>query len=368
MTKAIATLFTKQAGFLKYTIVLFMLYIPITDVIAQEDYRVYHALVNNAERYFFNEGKVDSALLYYDDAFAKFDFAFASDCFMATQIAVFKNDKRSRNYIIKSYKNGITPHCWNYSPVLKSLINDSAKYNKQVALCKQYRKTYLDRIHKKTLLQVIKHVSEDQCEKNELPPIPYAKKLNAHIDFILNAARGDNFPGEKNIGIDQPNILSELGFENQDYKDNFTKYKDRNVTQDQFKVCEECIAQQMVFPLLVHHPCTYNLLNIYWSKLIITGQVHPREVAMLFDNILRFNNSNPLYKHYDKFYCSYDDIPSTYYKNNLFVNYKEVSLSNKAIDSFRRLLFINPLRIDSAKEVYKSKYHFMVNFGFWSCR
>ncbi len=340
---------------------------PSTGLFAQ-DYRLYHTLINNAEKCFFRERNTDSAFLYYDEAFGRFDFAFASDCFMAVQIAIFNNDPRCTAYIIKAYKNGIRPQHWKYSSITSKLIQDSASYKQQEYLCSQYRSVYLKRIHKLSLQHAIRHVSEDQWEKNELPVVQYAAKLNKHIDFIYNSAEISNFPGEKNIGIDQSEIMAELGSPSMDYLSMFDVYKNHNVTQGQFNVCEECIAQTMVFPLLVHHPCIYNILLPQLASLILTGQIHPREVAMLFDNILRFNVANKMYKYFDIFYCRYDYIANSVYKNNIFVDYGQVAYSSKAIDSMRQKLFINPLSIDSVKKTYKNKYGFKVSFGFWDCR
>ncbi|HTN17905.1 MAG TPA: hypothetical protein VL092_09510, partial [Chitinophagaceae bacterium] len=59
----------------------FLLRIVPVQVVSAQDYEAYHNYVNTAEKLLVN-GKTDSALWYYDQAFAAYDFVFAKDAFI----------------------------------------------------------------------------------------------------------------------------------------------------------------------------------------------------------------------------------------------------------------------------------------------
>ena len=332
-----------------------------------QDYRIYHTWINNAERYFFLENKPDSAFHYYDSAFANYDFVFAKDCYMAAQIALSRKNDRYIAYLKKGFENGLTPRHLAFSKVLRP-ISDSTNFKKKFPGYQALRRKYLARIQINVRRMVMRHECEDQCEKNELSPIPYSEKLNKHIEFIEHLVSSGTFPGDKLIGLDQNDIMKELGFPGEDYKDQYEHYKTHNVSASQFEECGECLAQAQVFPLLVHHYCIFNLLSSNWNKLIISGQIHPRDVALLFDNHLRFGPDKQWWQYNSYFYCKNELDTKQYYKNNLFVHYRNIKIDNRVIDSMRKCLFMNTLAVDSARESYGKLLGFKTDFGFWKCR
>ena len=46
---------------------------------SQENYNLYHEKINKAEKFYFIENKIDSALYYYDKAFDEYSFNFLRD-------------------------------------------------------------------------------------------------------------------------------------------------------------------------------------------------------------------------------------------------------------------------------------------------
>ena len=341
---------------------------------AQDDYRIYHRWINNAERCFFLEGKTDSAYQYYDMAFAKFDFVFAKDCFMAAQIAYYNKSGKYADYLRKGFKNGLRSEQLKSSKILASLATDSVVFKKKFQDYKELRKLELKKM--------IQHVAQDQSEKN-MPysdndyqnEYEYYHKLQVHINFIEALIKQVGFPGDKLIGIDQDNIMKELGRDSSDYIDLYDQiYKDPKyrVSKMQFTTCNDCIAQTMIFPLLVHHVCIYQLFANYWQKLIISGQIHPREVALLYDNSLLLydlpkSEENRGSKIANAFSCNYTKPFGCYYINPL-VYYKNINCDRAVIDSMRTALYINTIQVDSFKQIFSDKYGFKTSFGFFDCR
>jgi hypothetical protein len=348
---------------------------------AQDDYRIYHRCINNAERCFFLEGKTDSAYRYYDMAFSKFDFVFAKDCFMAAQIACYNKSDKYISYLKKGFKNGLRPDHLKYSRVLVSLTKDSIAFNKKFSDYKELRKVYLKRINVIVLKQVIKHVSLDQSEKNFRysdndweGENTYAKKLEKHLNFMASLIKQIGFPGDKLNGIDQEDILNELGHDSSDYIDLYNLiYKDPkyHTQRGQFEICDGCISQEHVFALLYHQNCAYGLFSKDWEKLIISGEIHPRDVAMLYDEFagLYYKNadqvrSNKIAEIYE---CGRVHLQGCY-KTDQFTDYKIPNCSAHITDSLRVALYINTLAVDSAKTSFGAMHGFKTQFGFRNCR
>ncbi len=352
-----------------------------TCVYAQDDYRVYHKLINNAERCYFLDNRNDSAYKYYDLAFSKFDFVFAKDCFMAAQIAFYSKNERYISYLKKGFKNGLRPQHLKYSKILMPLLRDSIAFNRKFGDYKELRKIYLKRINVSALKTVINHVSQDQSEKNMAysaniyeNTYEYNKKLQRHISVIESLIDRVGFPGDKIIGIDQADIMKELGQDSSDYMDLYNLiYKDPkyNTGRMQFAACDDCISQEKLFPLLLHHVCIYQLLHTKWEGLVISGQIHPRDVALLFDNTLRLYDdpadATNCKRISEIWGCDYVRPPGCY-KSYVFVDYKKLNCDRRTTDSMRSALFINPLVVDSAKKAFADIHGFDVSFGPMYCR
>jgi len=361
--------------------ILLILICIVATAHAQDDYRIYHRWVNNAERCFFLDGKTDSAYRYYDMAFSKFDFVFAKDCFMAAQIAYYNKSDKYISYLKKGFKNGLRPDHLKYSKVLAPLIKDSIAFKKKFNDYDELRQVYLKRINAVALKQVIKHVSQDQTEKNFRysdrdwkGESIYAKKLEKHMSFIEALIKQVGFPGDKVIGIDQEDILKELGYDSSDYIDLYNLiYKDPqyHTRRGQFEICDDCISQEHVFALLYHQVCAYWPFSKDWEKLIISGEIHPRDVAMLYDEFagLYYMDADQVRskKIAEIYECGSVRVPGCY-KTDQFTDYKSPNCNAHITDSLRVALYINTLAIDSAKKTFGAMHGFKTQFGFRNCR
>lgn len=320
-------------------------------------------MINNAERCFFADHKTDSAFAYFDSAFTKFDFAFARDCFMAAQIAYYRRDKRYTNYLRKGFRSGLQPAHLRYSPILSPLAN-STRFAKLFPDYKELRKKYLSGISPRILKTIIEHVCADQSEKNQHHmDNAYAQTLLPHIAFIQTLIRSGYFPGEKLIGIDQPDIMQELGYDSSDYMDLYnTRYHlpQYHTVASQFESCMECISQDHVTPLLLHHPCSVYTFSSYWDKLIANGQLYPRTFAYINDH---WFSKRQTFSPPSAFNC-YDYRPKMCFGVNPFSDYSP-NISHESIDSLRKHYYVPSLATDWAIKQYEKDSGFFIPQPFY---
>jgi hypothetical protein len=104
--------------------VAFLLLLLLAQTAAAQDYEAYHRDINHAEKCFVT-GKIDSALWYYDQAFAAYNFIFAKDAFIAAQIC-WKNktdSQKTGQYLMKGAENGLQTSCLTQSIAILSYLN-----------------------------------------------------------------------------------------------------------------------------------------------------------------------------------------------------------------------------------------------------
>lgn len=318
-----------------------------------QNYLDYHTLINNAERCVFLDGKTDSAYVYYDRAFADFDFVFVKDCYMAAQIAYVKGSNKYVSYLDKGFRNGLKWQELRLSPVLKPLIDDTTAFKRKFRKYPEQRKTYLNRINK----HVWKHVRDDfiadQKEKL-LPTEQYGPIVTRRIMNLKTLVAVVGFPGDKLIGISQPDMMKELGEKEQDYPGGLS-------SPDVY----EGLSEHHLFPLLIHYPCSYDVFEKDWPGFIKKGQVHPGDVALLYDN--RWLKLNQWHKtQYVTFLCGYT-IPEGGYRKLSFAPYPK-TLVRATVDSMRRALYLNTIPVDSAKAAFGKAHGLKTAFGYWDCR
>ncbi|MCC6187033.1 MAG: hypothetical protein IT256_07770 [Chitinophagaceae bacterium] len=93
------------------------------------------------------------------------------------------------------------------------------------------------------------------------------------------------------------------------------------------------------------------------------GNIHPRDISVLYDNTLRFRpNNSKIMK------C--DLNLSGYYQTNIFaLNSYSKPPNYLAINKMRSDLYIVPLEVDEAKQKFcKDKNIKVWEFGFFGCR
>ncbi|MCF8448848.1 MAG: hypothetical protein K9G49_03160 [Taibaiella sp.] len=311
-----------------------------------QDYRQYHALINNAERCYFLDNKSDSAYIYYDSAFSRFDFVFARDCFLAAQLAYYDANKKYEQYLRIGFANGLSPEHLQISPVFHTLVSGNVLFKKEFPDYAVLRKKYLSRINVPVLKNITRIAVQEQTHKM-LPTEQFTAKLSEHLAYIEYVIKNFGFPGEKLIGLLQPDILAELGYKNADYR----AFSKGRATFDGEMYY---IAQSLTTPILIHTRCPYQRLEKYWDKCIRNGEIHPDDVALFYDagfNFLKFPHSEQISLAKD-FSCDRYFMPTACFRKNPLTRSVVSHISKRIVDSMRATIFINPLRVDSAKKAF----------------
>lgn len=348
-----------------------------------KNYRVYHIYINEAERYFFINNQVDSSLFFYDKAFNEFEeFVFVKDVVNAIQIAYFKG-KDYKKYIILGFKYGLKFEHLKEIKLFKASSYENIlkdKNLKQIYI--QNRKKYIQNINISMLLSMYKLTFDDQIAK--LRKDYNAIKKN-NMKSILALTKKYGFPSEKNIGINDKTIFVEKGYHDKDFYNQRNKYgkKLNYLTLD-----ENELSSKFVILLLIHNECSFLELDSLFSELIIKGEIHPREVGLIYDNMFRDVNDNNyncikpkakdgvfllnIFTYYDNIGVTTDVHISLAKRQGYSGNLRNGCCKNgfitrEMVDKKRQALNIVPLIIDDKKAEYEKKYGFKLFWGFWSC-
>ena len=126
-----------------------------------------------------------------------------------------------------------------------------------------------------------------------------------------------------------------------------------------------CIADEQSLSMtysiipLVHYGCSFPELEPFLVAAIEKGEIHPREVGLLYDNYYRKQPT------LDK--CKIrPSIEGIFYLNR-FCNYQKYRCSPEKANALRSQYYIVPLEVDAKKEAFEKKYGFKLFWGFWSC-
>lgn len=154
------------------------------------------------------------------------------------------------------------------------------------------------------------------------------------------------------IGIADSTIFKQLGSKKPDFYDRVKPHKE---LWNYFSCNEIELTEKIPVLVLINNFSSYDKLKNYWMTEIKKGNIHPRDVALIHDNMYRA----PL---------SYDTSKlKGPYQNNPFVTY-DTKYKREQTDKIRKDLFIVPLEVDKRKKECEQKYGFKLFWGFWNCR
>ena len=318
-----------------------------------KDYTQYHLQINKAETLFFMENKVDSSLYYYDKVFSEYDFIFVKDLVNAAQIAYFSK-KSYQKYIEQGFEQGLKiSHLKNY-PIFKKVYSSLLKDKKLLAVFNIKRAKYISRIDFKYLDWIYKIAIADQKNKR-LKTNKYNELLHKSTDRLIDSVIKKGFPGDKIIGINDSTIFQEINKPYLNLHMQIHKNKDLwYMTSD-----EQILASHWSIVLFVHNGCSYNLYKTYFLKEMKKGNIHPREIGLLYDNMYRYKGSYPSY-------CEHISLNGAY-KLNMFTEYADLK-NKKQTNEMRKLLYIVSTDVDDKKREFEVYHDFKLFSGFWNCR
>lgn len=319
-------------------------------------YLFYHDLINQAERWYFVLNNVDSSLAYYDRAFEKYNYVFLKDLMNAAQISVFEHRNNSREYLLKGFKYGLQMMHFDHFPLLKPHTNkfeDDTLFMKQAKLNREY---YIRNINYEYLLKIYDIGIKDQLQKSH-PDVKYAIDKKNNLQKIKGWITKYGFPSSKILGIDDKNAFRNIEkpeFDIDNRKLKFTSKLDYYTTDD------NSMSSTISIILLIHNQCAFLELQEILYAAMLRGEIHPREVGMLYDNMYRDINSR-YYK------CNYPDVQNGLFYLNLFCNYERFSIDKEKLNDIRAKWKIVEVEVDHKKKKFEEKYGFKLFYGFWKC-
>ena len=316
-----------------------------------KDYIEYHKSINKAEEFFFMEEKADSALFYYDRVFAGYDFIFVKDLVNAAQIAAFSG-RPYLKYIEQGFEQGLKlSHLKNY-PLFAKAYPALLKDRKLQEAYNKSRKKYLSGINFKYLDWMYKTAIKDQQHKLKKN---YSALVRQTTDRLMDSVVKRGFPGDRIIGIGDSTIFKEI---NKPWLD---LYEQRKKDKGLFYMTsdEHILSQHYPQVMLVHNSCSYHLYKNILLDEMKKGNIHPRDIALIYDNMYRYKGE---FAHY----CDKVALKGAY-RLNLFTDYSK--LNNIAeTNEMRKKLYIVSTDVDEKKREYEMKYGFKLFSGFWGCR
>jgi len=329
-----------------------MLLLHLSGYGQKTDYTEYHKGINKAEELFFMQNKGDSSLLYYDKVFSEYNFIFVKDLVNAAQISIFLN-RPFKKYIERGFEQGLKLSHLKAYPLFAKEYPNLIKDKKLESVHRLNRQRYLSRIDFKYLDWIYKTAIKDQQDKN------LRNKYNSQIlkvtDRLIDSIRKKGFPGDRIIGIADSTIFKEIGKSHLDLYEQRKKHKGLwYMTAD-----EDILSQQWPLILLVHNPCSFHLYKDILINEMKKGNIHPREIGLIYDNMYRFKGEFASY-------CNNVSLKGVY-RLNMFTEYENYN-DIKQTDKMREELFIVPVAVDERKRDYESQYGFRLFSGFWGCR
>ena len=273
------------------------------------------------------------------------------DPLIAAQIAYF-NNKPYHAYLIRGFDVGLKiEHLADikiFAPVYQQLISDK----KLLAEYKTRRKAYIGSIDFSYRVQLTKEFIQDQKDKQQKN---YYELKYYMMQRLLNSIDSKGFPGAKLIGIDDKKMFSEIGKPEFDADNLFRKL---GPELKYLKVDEEILSTKFIMYVLFHNQCSYRYLEGSADRLISKGEIHPREIAILYDNLVL--NSR------DKVNCKRVAESDGVFRVDRYQYTGSVD-SKVPSDSLRKRYHISPRALDLAKIKFEEQHGFKLAFGFWGC-
>jgi hypothetical protein len=385
----------------KHLVFLFLLMMLLlgksNSTYANTNYLQYHQYINKAEHYYFIDSSYDSAAYYYKKAFNEFDFCFAKDCLITIQLALYEKKYNDFEFFInKAFENGIvldslkslTYEDWDNVSTKVSIFDTIFKnvnwYSKLKVQNEIGRKKYLNRINKDILLRITSSYIEDQINKNtrlvynekrEDRKSKHSVVIKKNMKYIDSLAKTIGLPMEKMIGIEQADILNELGYKGKDKMAYFKSLSSMqanvfNVSDDVFSFDPDAYSNMTALVLLLHYPCFYFENEKNFLSWIKSGNIHPREIGI--SHI--FLRQNTKEKYDEKvairklnFDCNYPPFNENDYNLVITIGKRVYDKSEiEKINDFRNKILINDYEVDCAMRDFEITEHLKVlSYGFF---
>lgn len=239
---------------------LFFLFLLLSSfVLHARDYSFYYRQTALAEENLRN-GRLTDALKHYDSAFARYDFKYAKDCYIAAQIAAYEeNNEKTFWYVTYAIRAGVKYQCLQNNRLFKKFWE--SEYAGTVQREKDSnRSVYLKRIDLEKCKEWSKRFEEEQAVKGKGEV--YYQKVADNVAAIEKLLRRGIFPGERLIGVDNSIAAAKIHV---------------------FRPEDTCdYATSRATPTLKHYKYSYEVFRSQLIEAMLGGYLHPYELLDIF--------------------------------------------------------------------------------------
>lgn len=261
-----------------------------------QDYIKYHQTIMRAEEQAYVKQQIPEALKTYKQLFSQYDFVFVHDCVDAMQLALYVNDEKSFMVLVdKATQNGLLPRHMNMMRYIARHPIYIKNKDSIVNITRRNRPHYLKRLDTAAIKTMYSLFIHDQNEKNGVGltetefrrqyPLQIKQTMNDLHKFI--AAKG--WPSDKMIGIDQDDLMIELGIGSPEVANYFVKRR----TAKRSGTDEYNLSSGIVLPIIIHyanfHADNSNRRSLilysdsFYLNQIAIGNLHPKDLAFMYD-------------------------------------------------------------------------------------
>lgn len=325
-----------------------------------DNYIEYYELTNKAEHWFFIAGEADSALRYYNQAFASYDYVFIRDLLNAAQISIHADKGVHKPYLCRAFRYGFQiKHFENFpllAPLLTTLTADAVFMN----AADNNRAHYISTIDYAYLSKIYDIAIVEQLHKGDKHPHKAIRRAK-DIETLRSWIQAYGFPGCKILGIEDTEAFAAIDKPRADFKFRVARHYPK---MSYFKLTDSLFASKLALVILVHNKCAFRQLEDELRESMLRGEIHPREVAMLYDNTYRFNRLSSIIND-----CQMPPAEEGLFRLNIFLNYNQYDknkLSDDRVNNLRAKWHIGTLAVDRKKMEFVSKHGFKVRYGFWN--
>ncbi len=353
---------------MRYIICFILLQISSYCFSQQEDYKLYHRGIIDAEEAIFVRKDSLEGLRQFKVTFSRYQFAHIDDCLEAFQLAlIFKRENDALFFIKKAIDNGfhlsflelLTTGCpCNY-------YNNSKKVTIHQHFLAKHRKE-LDTYSNKTFPKYIKGVDtgllhkllerhvKEQFYKDvfrgitanaEAQSQAYHQICNDNLAFIDSLAREKIFLGEKNLGVYCAKLVDKCGgnFFTDTLKRRLLAQYNLPDTYVPVNTDLDYFGINAYYNIYFHNKKSFDILSAYKDEALTTGYLHPREYASLM-----YNGRTP------------DTI-------QLFLRpTKATPLNTERINEARAQFILPSFQCDSLKHIFAHEHDLKLFFGFFN--
>lgn len=287
----------------RYAVALLLSLSCCITALAAPDYTQYHKDINEAERQLFVLHDIKAGLQIYSKVFKQYDFVFLFDCVVALQMALYANDTASfLEFTGKGMKSGLMPR-----HLMKiQFINAHPLYNRYkdsaIAMYRMHRPLYLKRIDTSALKTLYELRGNDQVEKSHRKNESqgaymrrYKPQIATSMKRLKELIDKKGFSSEKLIGVDQNDLMLELGLNAPEMISYYHQYKDESTIDiEQFTFDEKIFSSSLIWALWYHYARMFKDYDFYpepfYLEQIKLGNIHPKEVKAFCDEPYSMND------------------------------------------------------------------------------